>query len=112
MLLPEHLKNRLDAEQREALLGICGSSCCLHFMQACAGTGKTQVGKCLIHLFAQMNKEKQVAEDEKRDVAIWLVRTKVLREEILQDLLDGVLETTDLLVRSSIGRQWPWLSVG
>ena len=46
----------------------------------------------MVHLFAQIDKAAPVpAEDQKRDVAIWLVRTKVLREEILHDLLEDVL---------------------
>ena len=45
----------------------------------------------MVHLFAQMNMAAPVpAEDQKRDVAIWLVRTKVLRQKILHNLLQGV----------------------
>jgi hypothetical protein len=97
--LPAQLRDLLDKQQRATIVGVCGGNHRLHFVRAYAGTGKTQVGKSLVWLFMQQNLGKAPsAQTGKRDVALWLVRTKVLREEILHDLLDMVLESDAVFV--------------
>ena len=77
-LLPEDLSTKLDAEQRAAVLKISGTESCVHFVHALAGTGKTQVVKCLLHGFHRNRQPGQYI--------IMALRSKVLRAEFCLDL--------------------------
>ncbi|MFM7979221.1 MAG: hypothetical protein ACKPKO_07885, partial [Candidatus Fonsibacter sp.] len=99
VLLPPHLSNYLDVEQLSR--GHLFHPKSLHFVRAYAGTGKTQIGKVYVWLVRRHSGALPTptgATDSKRLVALWLVRTKVLREEIIHDLLDGVLDASEIFV--------------
>ena len=97
--LPDVLRQRLDEEQLHVLQGISGSEAPIQFLHALAGTGKTQVLKCLLYKWARMR--------QPHNFVIVTLRTKELRHEFWKEMLT-VLEDEQVM---SSGQSPPGVEV-
>jgi hypothetical protein len=78
--MPASLTQRLDEEQRSVLRGISSSTKAVHVVDALAGTGKSQLARCLINRWGSLR-------DNGQGFLMMTLRTRILRTELLESLL-------------------------
>ena len=78
--MPASLTQRLDEEQRSVLRGISTSTKAVHVVDALAGTGKSQLARCLINRWGSLR-------DNGQGFLLMTLRTRSLRTEFLESLL-------------------------
>jgi hypothetical protein len=78
--MPASLTRRLDEEQRSVLRGISSSTKAVHVVDALAGTGKSQLARCLINRWGSLR-------DSSQGFLLITLRTRSLRTEFLESLL-------------------------
>ena len=93
--MPAALTQRLDEEQRSVLRGISASTKAVHVVDALAGTGKSQLARCLINRWGSLR-------DSSHGFWLMTVRTRRLRTEFLESLLsDKVIVLNKIILLRS-----------
>ena len=90
--MPASLTQRLDEEQRSVLRGISSSTKAVHVVDALAGTGKSQLARCLINRWGSLR-------DNGQGFLLMTLRTRSLRTEFLESLLsDKVVVLNNIVI--------------
>ena len=86
------LTQRLDEAQRSVLQGINASTKAVHVVDALAGTGKSQLARCLINRWGLLR-------DSSQGVLLMTLRARSLRTEFLESLLsDKVVVLNKIII--------------